>query len=271
MTDQVRDFYGRLAPDYHLIFADWRTSVLRQAEVLDLLLRGYFPGVGPHTVLDCACGIGTQAIGLATRGYRVHATDISAQAIERARQEVQSFEVELTFAVADFLKLEEAVAGSFDAVIAFDNAVAHVQNEVDLERLFRSMASKVAPGGVLAFSLRDYDQLVKSKPRTTTPNVNDHAGGKTIVFQVWDWWDDGTGYRLNHYTVHQRGDTCETLVAVSDLRAWRSAEIGAALDRAGLAYMWHLPADTGFYQPIVTARKCIAWGISPRVYRGDDS
>ncbi len=34
-------FYDRLAPDYHLIFADWSRSIGWQGEVLDLLRAGF--------------------------------------------------------------------------------------------------------------------------------------------------------------------------------------------------------------------------------------
>src|ERR1700736_5531060 len=41
-------------------------------------------------VLDCACGIGTQALGLARAGYNVEGTDLSRAEIERAKAEAFS-------------------------------------------------------------------------------------------------------------------------------------------------------------------------------------
>jgi methylase of polypeptide subunit release factors len=49
------------------------------------------------SALDCACGINTQAIGLAMRGGTVHATDLSPAAIARAGREAASFGAALTF------------------------------------------------------------------------------------------------------------------------------------------------------------------------------
>ncbi|MFD8649883.1 hypothetical protein ACFV1D_18680, partial [Streptomyces mirabilis] len=66
----VRNFYDELAHDYHLMFRDWDASMAYQAEVLGGLVRESL-GAGPHTVLDCSCGIGTQAIGLALAGHQV--------------------------------------------------------------------------------------------------------------------------------------------------------------------------------------------------------
>src|SRR5689334_2921150 len=113
MTDSTVQFYEQLAADYHLIFADWRTSVRRQGEILARLIRAE-QGEQARTALDCACGIGTQAIGLALQGYNVHATDISAAEVARAEREAESFGVTLTSGIADFRTLASDVAGTFD-------------------------------------------------------------------------------------------------------------------------------------------------------------
>ncbi|MEU2630611.1 class I SAM-dependent methyltransferase, partial [Kitasatospora sp. NPDC007106] len=68
--DPVAGFYDGLAAGYHLIYADWEAGIRRQGAALDALLTDRL-GSGPADVLDCACGIGTQAIGLALRGHRV--------------------------------------------------------------------------------------------------------------------------------------------------------------------------------------------------------
>src|SRR3954447_13207509 len=75
------DFYDDFAADYHLAYGGkWDAAVERQGRALAELL----PAGG--RVLDCSCGIGTQAIGLALLGCRVVGTDPSQGAIERARR-----------------------------------------------------------------------------------------------------------------------------------------------------------------------------------------
>jgi glycine/sarcosine N-methyltransferase len=255
MSDPVREFYDTLASNYHFIFADWHKSIARQSDVLDRLLRANLSAEA-YSVLDCACGIGTQALGLALRGWHVHATDLSAEAVERAQIEAESLGLNMTFGVADFRTLRQTVPGTYDAIIACDNAIAHLQTPLDLALALDNMTGKLRPGGVLLLSLRDYDRTVQEMPRSTLPVVHDLGGERIIVFQVWDWNADATGYRLSHFTVKQRGDTHETICAVSDLRAWQRADISAALKRIGMADItWHMPESSGFYQPIVTARR----------------
>lgn len=76
------DFYDELAPLYHLVFDNWDASMLRQGQQLSALIESEWQG--RRKILDVTCGIGTQAIGLALRGYGVTASDLSSGEIERA-------------------------------------------------------------------------------------------------------------------------------------------------------------------------------------------
>ena len=96
-------FYDALAPHFHLIHPDWESSVAVQGEQLDGIIREFVPGA--QTVLDCACGIGTQALGLAARKYRVTASDIAANALTRAREEAARRALEIEFSIADMREL----------------------------------------------------------------------------------------------------------------------------------------------------------------------
>src|SRR5262249_27067511 len=158
-------------------------------------------------------GIGTQAIALATRGYKVHATDFSASSVERAKKESASFGVSMTFGVADWLSLDATVEDVFDVVICLDNALSHLLEDADLRQAARQMRARLRPDGLLIASIRDYDSVVGEKPsgsvpvtqglpgvaeqpganrqRATLPRVSEDASGRRITFQVWDWADDG--------------------------------------------------------------------------------
>ena len=81
MSTDTAGFYDDLAEHYHLIFEDWGRSIERQAGALGPLLENKLAR-GPLKILDCACGIGTQAIGIAQRGHTVVATDLSKAAVK---------------------------------------------------------------------------------------------------------------------------------------------------------------------------------------------
>lgn len=253
--NSVEQFYNQLAQDYHTIFMDWKASVVRQGNTLSALIMSLCGGQS-MTVLDCTCGIGTQAIGLAQHPqFVVYATDLSPDAVARAQVEAEAFGVKITFGVADVLRLGSEVEGMFDVVLSCDNAIAHFLTDKDLETALHNMKAKAAEGGLLLISLRDYDQLLLQKPRSTTPQVNDTDNGRQLSFQVWDWLGDGRQYTLNHFVIKEHQGQWETVLNVTRLRAWRQAEITLALKQAGFHEItWHMPEKSGYYQPIVTAR-----------------
>jgi hypothetical protein len=57
-------YFESLAPWYRLSYADWDASVARRAKALDQVIRAR-AGAAARRVLDAACRIGTQALGLA--------------------------------------------------------------------------------------------------------------------------------------------------------------------------------------------------------------
>jgi SAM-dependent methyltransferase len=254
MPDSTFEFYQQLAKDYHLIYADWTKAIERQGATLDRLIRAQIGGP-PLTVLDCSCGIGTQAIALARRGYTVHATDLSPAAVERAAREAAAQGAALTVGVADFRTLETQVAGTFDIVLSCDNSLPHLLTDDDLRQAARSMRAKLRSGGLLLISIRDYDHLTLEKPRATLPQVYDDGGGRRIVFQVWDWDEDGRTYTFSMFILRASAQGWIAAHYATSYRALLRAELSAALGEAGLVDLrWHMPQDSGYYQPIVTAR-----------------
>jgi glycine/sarcosine N-methyltransferase len=254
MTDSVLDFYDQLTSDYHLLFADWKHSVRWQSELLDTLIRAEL-GDLPHTVLDCTCGIGTQAIGLALRGYRVHGTDLSPQAIERAIREARAFGVPVSFSIADVRALPTQLEGTFDVVLSCDNALPHLLQDDDLQRAAGSMAAKLRPGGLFLASIRDYDALVCERSPSTLPRVFDEAGQRRIVFQVWDWAADGRTYQVHQFILQSDGAAWHTAHYTTAYRALLRHEFSTILARSGFTNIrWLMPPESGYYQPVVTAR-----------------
>lgn len=255
MDRSVAQFYDDLAEDYHLIFADWKASLSWQADVLERIIREDF-GPGPRSVLDCSCGIGTQAIGLAARGFAVHATDISPAAIARATREAAMLGVSLTAGVADLRTLDRQVPGEFDVVLSCDNALPHLLSDADLLRAACAMWAKTAWDGLLLVSIRDYDSILAQRPRSELPRVFDDPGGRRIVFQVWDWGSDGRTYTLHLFIVSQDGAGWHTRHRATHYRALLRDELSAVLRKAGFSEVcWLMPDQTGYYQPLVRARR----------------
>lgn len=249
----VAHFYDDLAADYHLIYSDWDESIRRQGDALDALI-----GQDRAAVLDCSCGIGTQAIGLALRGHRVTGTDISPRAAARAAREAARRGLSLRAAAADMRRLPFA-DGQFDTVVCADNSLPHLLTEQDVNAALAEMRRVLRPGGRLLISTRPYDDLLRDRPASTPPQVHRVAeadeGERTVTFQLWHWHDDGEHYDLEHFQLLPAGG--EWRVKVRRTTYWaigRDRLAGLASAAGFVEPQWQLPQETGFFQPLLVAR-----------------
>ncbi|MBQ5754703.1 MAG: class I SAM-dependent methyltransferase, partial [Oscillospiraceae bacterium] len=143
--DIIQTFYNSLATQYDKLFEDWQAATHWQAQLLDRLFRA--EGFGPASpLLDCACGIGTQAIGLAALGYAVTASDISGAELAEAQKRAAANGVHPRFLQADFCALEETFPEQFPIILCMDNALPHMLTPQALQKAVQSIAGRLAPG-----------------------------------------------------------------------------------------------------------------------------
>jgi len=249
----ARECYDELADHYHLIFENWAASIQRQAAVLGPVLEQACGPARTVRLLDCACGIGTQALGLAQQGFQVSGCDVSPRAVARATTEASRRNLELRCTVANVLDLTSLGESRFDAVICMDNALPHLRDTGQVIEAAAQIRSRLRPGGLLMASIRDYDHLIEEKPRVQGPAFYSDQGRRRIVLQVWDWVDDRR-YVFHLYITREISEGWQTFHASALYRAMLRSELTEALGKAGFENVrWRFPGESGFYQPIVLA------------------
>ena len=253
MSETVKRFYDDLAADYHHVYADWELAIERQSRVLDRLIQCESSANDP-LVLDCSCGIGTQAIGLARRGYEVLASDLSSKAIARAKSEAASRRLNIRFAVADVRELECAFDQKCDVVISCDNSLSHLLTGEDLTLALRSIRRTLTGGGLFIASIRDYDRLLAKRPSSEGPHLNVASEGEAITFQIWDWSKESNTYLIRFFIMSQTPGGWQVKELRTRYRAIRRKEFNLALESSGFSNIaWHTPETSGYFQPVVTA------------------
>jgi hypothetical protein len=164
----------------------------------------------------------------------------------------------------------------------------HLLEIEDLTLAIQKIKTRIHPGGLFLASIRDYDAVLNPAlsddsakshlsqarvqlqrlpgdfsvasrlPTATHPRTFNDENGKRIVFQTWDWDEANTSYAVNQFTLREIGASSgewKTEFRASRFRAWQRHELTAVLSATGFREVqWQLPDDTGFYQPIVTAR-----------------
>lgn len=238
-------FYDDLAEIYHLMYPDWPAAIVRQGRQLHALLEQ------SRRIADVACGIGTQAIGLAELGHAVVASDTSAGAIARAMREANARKVKIDFRRDDMTKLETYADESVDALISCDNSVPHLLSDDEILTAFKQFHRVVRRGGTVVISVRDYDTIPR-EPLSMFPfGVRELRDRSVTVFQVWRW--DGDQYDLNMYFVGDDGDSLDTQVFRARYYAVSIGKLMSLFSDAGFVDVERF--DDKFFQPLIVAKR----------------
>lgn len=232
MAEEVQFCYDQLANHFHLIFEDWEASMTRQAAALGPIIERESGEPRALRILDCACGIGTQSLGLAKRGHRVTGCDLSPAAVARAGAEARRRGLDLRLFQADMRDLSVVPEEDFDAVVCLDNALPHLDGHEQLLEAVTQIRRKLRPGGLFMTSIRDYDRLVQEMPVVHGPAFFGDGGRRRIVHQVWDWIDDRR-YTFHLYITRQTPGGWESHHFASNYRAVLRDDLTSVLESAG--------------------------------------
>jgi SAM-dependent methyltransferase len=143
-TTIARAEYDVLAPTYDLMTADydygrWIGELLRWAGE---------HGLQGRRALDVACGTGKSFVPLLEAGFEVTACDESQAMLAIAATKVPD-----PRAIHRHDMRTLPVLGRFDLITCIDDALNHLLSEADVHRALASMASNLAPGGLLVFDV----------------------------------------------------------------------------------------------------------------------
>jgi len=136
----------------------------------------------PGGALDIGCGVGAEAIWLATHGWNVTALDVSRAALEHAAHRARQAAVDVQWVQA---RLEDApvAACGFDLVTAFYPALRHS----DAREAEQALVSAVAPHGILLVVHHADVDAERAKAHGFDPA--DYLSRDDIVELLSDDWD----------------------------------------------------------------------------------
>jgi SAM-dependent methyltransferase len=182
MYDTLADVYDWLVPEALL-------TPEGSASAFDLVVDELPPGA---RVLDCACGTGTLAVGLALRGFAVSASDASGEMVARTRALAAAHGARVE---AKTRAWEELDGGPFDAVFCVGNSITHAR---DRRAALAGMHGVLREGGLLALTSRTWE-----RPQEEGEEVVERHGRRARVTHTWHpgelevavtFEDDGTTY-----------------------------------------------------------------------------
>jgi SAM-dependent methyltransferase len=138
-------------------------------------------------VLDCACGTGQLAVGLAEAGHDVVATDASAAMVERTAALAAARRATVPAQVCAWEDLPATFdPASFDAVFCVGNSITHAGGRAARQRALAAMASLLRRGGTLALTTRNWELVRRRGPGIQVGEQLVHRGGRAGVL-IHDW------------------------------------------------------------------------------------
>jgi SAM-dependent methyltransferase len=206
-----------------------------------------------HSVLDVSCGIGTQSLGLARFGFQVTASDLSPQAIARAKKEAEARNLSIPFSVCDMRQAYRHHGGGFDVVSSCDNSIPHLLSDREILLALQEMYACLRPTGGCLLTIRAYDTEERGRGIVKPYGIREEGSKRYLIFQVWDF--EGEQYALSMYFIEgdlQSGAT-QTQVMRSRYYAISPNHLLELMKQAGFADVKRL--DDVFYQPVLVGTK----------------
>ena len=192
--------------------ADGVSKSLHDINPLRLAFITRHAALGGKTVLDAGCGGGILSEAMAKVGAQVTGIDMSAKAIDAARNHLQGQDLEIDYQLATVEKMARQHPGAFDVVTCME-LLEHVP---DPQSVVHSCARLVRGGGHVFFAtlnrnLQSYlfaiigaEYILRLLPRGT------HRWSKFITPEEMRAWGEGaglhiagqTGLQYNPFTRH---------------------------------------------------------------------
>ncbi len=200
MTDAMRAHYrALLAPIYRWMLGDEGAALARsRAELATLGIGRARSGA---RALDLGAGTGLQSVPLSELGYAVTALDTSAQLLAELRAACPSARA----IAGDLADLDQLSSGEFEVIVCMGDTLTHLPSKAAVERVLAAACTKLAPGGSLVLTFRDYASRSLEGDDRFILVRSDDARILTCLLEY-----DAETVRVTDI-LHERGDTGWTL------------------------------------------------------------
>ena len=115
-------------------------------------------GIMPKTSMDLACGTGVLCEMLYQQGIQAHGMDFSAGMIEIAK----AGNPQIPYDVADMITYRPAQ--QFDLVTCTGDAINHIGDLQDVEKIFQNVFAYMSDGGYFIFDILNENEVSTSEP-----------------------------------------------------------------------------------------------------------
>ena len=169
--------------------------------------------ITPKTAMDLACGTGILCQILHRDGITASGMDFSSGMIDIAR----TSSPEIHYDVADMITYRPAQ--EFDLVTCTGDAINHIGNLKDVEKIFQNVYAYTSPGGHFIFDILNENEVSTSEPFEM--DFDDHIrvwfqmtrpGEKQVNLKIRVFEDGALSFEENiRETIHDPAEICRLL------------------------------------------------------------
>jgi SAM-dependent methyltransferase len=187
----MTDLYTDLAADYQWLFSD---DVVGETPALGMtspgagdLIAAAAAALAPGApVLDCACGIGADALALARMGFKVTATDGSPSMVVAASERLARHSAPVNVAQSLWEDLPARVSQRFDLAFCLGNAIVHAGSIPRMRQALQGIRSVLRPNGKIVVDSRNWELMYKDRPRIIpASHAKERDGIRCTSFYIW--------------------------------------------------------------------------------------
>ena len=147
--------YGALPDVYEWLIPDAKLTPAGSVAAFGDLVKSLPPNT---RVLDCACGTGQLAVGLAGLGLDVVAADASLGMVRRTQELADELGVSLQTLHVRWDELPDHLdASTFDLVFCVGNSLGHAEGASGRSAALAAMSRLLSPGGRLVLTSRTWE------------------------------------------------------------------------------------------------------------------
>lgn len=212
----------KLLARYYDDFFTFHQEGFRRAR--ESLLRNVLPGVG--SACDLACGTGTTALELASRGFKVFAVDLSPIMCRITREKASRAGLRLRVMRGDMRSFR--LPSTVDLITCEFDALNHIPAKRDLGRVARAAARALNPDGFFFFDVNNRKAFKRLWPGTWR---QEKPG---VILILWGGYDRrrDRGWTNAEWLIRSGSAWRRTQERVEQV-CWSSREIRQALGAAG--------------------------------------
>jgi ubiquinone/menaquinone biosynthesis C-methylase UbiE len=247
----VATYMDRLDPTWAQ--EQWRSQVEKEESAL----RGILGESLGQSILDCSCGSGAQAIPLAKLGWRVTATDITEAYLSSARERAHEAGVQIDFHACDMRDLGQKFSAAFDWVISC-MAIDNITEDGEIKEATDGIFHALRPGGKCYIRLRNFDTIMRERPRYDFREERALPTGRVIRLEDWDYRSEShivCTYIFLHEDSQRSGYKWATSIFSYLRRALHQEELRCFLEVTGFDPIDFLPQSSQWgYKEVIAVK-----------------